>query len=68
MEDLRGRRGVDQVAAFGTELHVVGSDRALLERAIAPYRTRPGLAWSLGATSLEDVFIQLMSADQRAVQ
>ncbi len=52
--------GVEQVAPFGNTLHVVGGDAERLEAAIAPFRKRHGLRWELDATSLEDVFIQLM--------
>ena len=56
---IRGQRGVSQVAAFGTRLHVSGSDAAVLEASLeawahAPFRRQrvpPGL---------EDVFIHLM--------
>ncbi|HUL68543.1 MAG TPA: ABC transporter ATP-binding protein [Burkholderiaceae bacterium] len=58
---LRGEPGVEQVAAFGTALHVTGHDGAALEatmrRATAgtAYRTEPA------ETGLEDVFIHLMN-------
>jgi ABC-2 type transport system ATP-binding protein len=59
---LEGRDGIEQVAPFGATLHVVGSDIARLEAAIAPFRSDPAHAWSRGETSLEDVFIQLMGS------
>ena len=59
-EELGGRAGVDMVAPFGTSLHVSGRDGALLEGAIAPYRTRGDLIWTPSEASLEDVFIDLM--------
>src|SRR5690606_13815741 len=40
---LEGRPGVEQVAAFGTTLHVVGSDRKLLDRALEDVRSRDGI-------------------------
>jgi ABC-2 type transport system ATP-binding protein len=58
--ELRGAAGVDQVAPFGAVLHVVGKDKAALEQALEPYRTRPSIAITQGETSLEDVFIQFM--------
>ena len=38
--ELEGMPGVDQVAPFGTTLHVVGSDRAKLEAALDDVRAR----------------------------
>ncbi|MDJ1158383.1 ABC transporter ATP-binding protein [Chelatococcus sp. SYSU_G07232] len=53
--------GVDMVAPFGANLHVAGRDKALLEAAIAPYRSDPALSWRPDRATLEDVFIDLMS-------
>jgi len=39
-------------------VHVSGTDRAALARALAPYRD--GYQWQEVSPSLEDVFIQLM--------
>ena len=61
---LSGKPGVDQVAPFGTTLHVVGSDLAKLEAALAPIRERPATIVEAGETSLEDVFIQFMGASR----
>jgi ABC-2 type transport system ATP-binding protein len=58
--ELGASSGIDMVAPFGTSLHVSGRDHAALERAIAPYRDRPGLTWTKSEPSLEDVFIALM--------
>jgi ABC-2 type transport system ATP-binding protein len=60
-DDLRTIQGVDQVASFGSTLHVVGRDAEALAAAISPFRARAGLSWHKGETSLEDVFIQLMN-------
>jgi ABC-2 type transport system ATP-binding protein len=60
-QELAGRPGIDMVAPFGTTLHVSGRDERALESAIAPYRNRPGLTWTRGEPSLEDVFIDLMT-------
>jgi ABC-2 type transport system ATP-binding protein len=63
-ERLRGEPGIDQIAAFGSRLHVTGRDGAALEAALrralagTPYRAEPT------QTGLEDVFIHLM--DQSA--
>ncbi len=57
---LRDAPGVTAAAAFGTTLHVCGTDPAALERAIAPYRREDGLRWEKAEPTLEDVFIHLM--------
>jgi ABC-2 type transport system ATP-binding protein len=57
---LRGLAGVDQVVPFGNVLHVSGTDAALLERSLAPFRGDPAYRWSPAKPGLEDVFIQLM--------
>jgi ABC-2 type transport system ATP-binding protein len=49
------------VAPFGTSLHVSGRDRAALDAAIAPYRRDTKFIWKPIDSSLEDVFIGLMS-------
>jgi len=58
---LRERPGVEMVAAFGTALHVTGTDAAQLEAAIAPFRDDPRYAWEESAPSLEDVFIHTLA-------
>ena len=57
---LAGQPGVDQVAPFGTTLHVTGTDRPALEAALRA----SGLAHKPFETSLEDVFIRLMEQSQ----
>ncbi|MEI9406494.1 ABC transporter ATP-binding protein [Mesorhizobium argentiipisi] len=62
---LQGRPGVDQVAPFGATLHVVGSDKAALEKALADVeKEHKGVTVKPGETSLEDVFIQFMSGSK----
>ena len=60
--ELRGKPGVDMAAAFGTALHVTGSDATTLERAIESYRNDPRWRWTPIAPSLEDVFIHTLAA------
>ena len=57
---LRPLKGVEQVAAFGTLLHVSGPDEQLLKQAIAPYQHAP-FCWNKSPSGLEDVFIHLMN-------
>jgi ABC-2 type transport system ATP-binding protein len=57
---LRALPAVEQVAAFGTALHVTGSDRAQLRTALAPLMAEPGWTWQEVEPGLEDVFIHLM--------
>src|SRR6185295_657054 len=59
--ELQHAPGIDQVSVFGVTLHVSGVDEAKLERAIAPFRKRPGFVWARTRPSLEDVFIHLMA-------
>jgi ABC-2 type transport system ATP-binding protein len=61
---LTGKEGVDQVAPFGTTLHVVGSDAKKLEGALKDIRKMDGIKVERGDTSLEDVFIQFMAGSK----
>jgi ABC-2 type transport system ATP-binding protein len=56
---LAHAQGVLSASAFGAAVHVSGTDRVALERAIAPYR-QDSTTWREVSPSLEDVFIQLM--------
>jgi ABC-2 type transport system ATP-binding protein len=60
-ERLRILPAVEQVAVFGTVLHVTGSDRERLRRELSPIMTEPGRTWTEVKPGLEDVFIHLMS-------
>jgi ABC-2 type transport system ATP-binding protein len=57
---LRGMAGVEMVAPFGNALHMSGSDRGALERAVASLARHEGVAAHEVEPSLEDVFIHLM--------
>jgi ABC-2 type transport system ATP-binding protein len=63
-DELNGRPGIDQVAAFGTSLHVVGKDKVALEATLAGIGKRKGIGVREGKTSLEDVFIQFMGGSK----
>ncbi len=58
-ERLRGRPGVEQVAAFGSALHVPGRDPAALEATLREAVVGTGCRADPAATGLEDVFIHL---------
>lgn len=62
--ELAKTNGVEQVAPFGTTLHVVGTDKEKLQAALAHLKDRPGIRIEPDATSLEDVFIQFMAKAQ----
>jgi ABC-2 type transport system ATP-binding protein len=60
--DLEALDGVDQVASFGATLHVVGRDPHRLKRAVDAAVLGRKVRVMPGATSLEDVLIELMSS------
>jgi len=62
--DLRNAPGVETIVPFGTTLHVLGHDEALLAQTMRPLAERPGLEVRVVPASLEDVFISLMSTAQ----
>ena len=64
VEPLKTLPAVLSVAAFGIALHVAGRDEAALDRAIAPWRDKPGLRWHRTEANLEDVFIGLIGQAQ----
>jgi ABC-2 type transport system ATP-binding protein len=57
---LSGMDGVDQVAVFGSMLHVAGRDRKQLKASVGKVAAETGVVAREDATTLEDVFIQLM--------
>ncbi|HSS70973.1 MAG TPA: ABC transporter ATP-binding protein [Casimicrobiaceae bacterium] len=57
---LRELPEVEQVAAFGNALHVTGTDKEALHRALKPFMAERGREWSEVEPGLEDVFIHLM--------
>ena len=59
-QELRGMAGVEMVAPFGNTLHVSGTDRAALERAMDEVAAKPGVEVHEVEPTLEDVFIHLM--------
>src|SRR5437762_441997 len=59
---LRKLSSVEQVAAFGSTLHVTGADAARLDADLAPLKAEQGGHWQRIDPGLEDVFIHLMRA------
>jgi ABC-2 type transport system ATP-binding protein len=53
--------GVEQVASFGNDLHVVGTDPARLKASVDRAIAGTGASAAVDETRLEDVFIRLMS-------
>ena len=56
---IRGKPGVEQIVAFGTTLHVSGSDAEQLRASVGPLITGD-YHWKQIPSGLEDVFISLM--------
>ncbi len=60
-EKLHGLPGIEQVARFGSVLHVSGTDEAALDRAVEPFRSDETTRWTKRPAGLEEVFIHLMA-------
>ena len=60
-DGLEGADGVDQIARFGSAMHVSGKDADKLERAVRQFEGREGLTVSEAKTGLEEAFIYLMT-------
>jgi ABC-type multidrug transport system ATPase subunit len=58
---LRDMPGVEAAAVFGSAVHVAGTDRAALERAITSFEGGSAVVWHEVEPQLEDVFIHLLS-------
>lgn len=63
-EQLRVLPGVDQVASFGTILHVSGTDGKTLQASLEAFVAGRRLKMTSVAASLEDAFIHLMQGSQ----
>lgn len=60
-ENLRRQQGVEQTVSFGNVLHVSGTDAEQLRRTVEAIAASKGLRAEKIDTSLEDVFIYMMS-------
>ncbi|WP_421785591.1 ABC transporter ATP-binding protein [Hyphobacterium sp.] len=58
---LEGATGVEQIARFGSAMHVSGKDANALRRAVEPFSARDGISVSEARTGLEEAFIYLMT-------
>jgi ABC-2 type transport system ATP-binding protein len=63
-EDLEANPDIEQIARFGSAMHVSSRDEAALKRAVEPYTSREGIEVSPARTGLEEAFIYLMSGAQ----
>ena len=59
--DLRKTPGVEQVARFGSVLHVSGRDSDALDRVVAEQKARKTHHWEREKGGLEEAFIYLMA-------
>jgi ABC-2 type transport system ATP-binding protein len=59
-ERLSTEASVEQVATFGSSLHVIGKDAAAIEQALARATAGTGAVVAPAEAGLEDVFIHLM--------
>lgn len=57
-EELQARPGVRLAVAFGTAIHVCGTDPDELRAAVAPWNDK--ISWQKAQPTLEDIFIDLM--------
>ena len=58
---LKAEPGVEQVARFGTVLHVSGTDKAKFNASIERLKAEGTHRWSLQVAGLEEAFIYLMA-------
>jgi ABC-2 type transport system ATP-binding protein len=63
---LRNQPGVDQTIAFGSALHVSGTDVEALRRTLEPLAQQPGLRLEPIPTGLEDAFVYLMNRSSQS--
>jgi ABC-2 type transport system ATP-binding protein len=65
-EQLQKLPEIDQVVTFYDSLHVSGRDKAVLDKAIEPYRNNPNFKWEITDSKLEEVFIWLSKTTKPA--
>ena len=57
-QEIEHRPGVDNASYFGAALHVSGTDRSLIEKAVSGVKAE-GIAWEEVRPTLEDAFISM---------
>ncbi|WP_259782612.1 ABC transporter ATP-binding protein [Aestuariispira ectoiniformans] len=60
-EELQGKPGIEQIARFGTALHISGTDPEALDATAHSYIDHGPQKWSRQPAGLEEVFIHLMA-------
>jgi ABC-2 type transport system ATP-binding protein len=60
-ERLKHEPGVEQVARFGSVLHISGTDKGALEATVERLKAEGTHRWSLQVAGLEEAFIYLMA-------
>ena len=60
-ERLKHEPGVEQVARFGSVLHISGTDKAKLDATVERLKAEGTHRWSLQVAGLEEAFIYLMA-------
>jgi ABC-2 type transport system ATP-binding protein len=60
-ERLKREPGVEQVARFGSVLHISGTDKAALDATVERLKAEGTHRWSLQVAGLEEAFIYLMA-------
>jgi len=68
MDKLKNNPAVTTITAFGGALHISGTDKAALNKALLPLKNTPGLSWTKESTSLEDAFIYFMARDKKRTE
>ncbi|MEO6015038.1 MAG: ABC transporter ATP-binding protein [Devosia sp.] len=58
---LKTEPGVEQVARFGSVLHISGTDKALLNETVERMKADKAYRWTLQVAGLEEAFIYLMA-------
>lgn len=61
---LQNLDGIDQIARFGTALHISGKDAGRLDATVASVQKNNDQTWTRQAAGLEEIFIYLMDKEK----